>query len=276
MRFPSTTRPGVWVALLVAALASGQACKPKTSCKPGDIEWGVQLSIEASPSINPGADGQPLPTLLRIYQLRGELAVEGLDFDALWKSENPSDLGDAFLSAEEITVFPGRRDTRTLPVEAEATHVLVAALFREPVGTTWFTTYEIPRRHPEVVCSKAPETREYPNPCFFVLVDRNHVAGGPTPPPGATPDPSMTCAPLGVVPGPEPKKKKKRRKRGKKGLLDQAEDLEDPLKTGKGKVPKVPNEPQLPKTPKIPNEPNVKPPSVKPPSVKTPKVNTPR
>lgn len=252
----TTARPLVLVALATLA------CKPKEqSCDPGQIEWGVQLQIQASQLINPDPNGEPLPTVVRFYQVKGELAMDDLDFATLWQSDDPKQLGERFLSAEEMTIFPGQQDQRLLPVEKDATHIIAAAWFREPLGNTWFGTYEIPRRHPEVVCSEAPESHLYPNPCVYVLLDRSLVSGGATPPPGFTVQAGVKCAPLGVVPGPKDKKKKKK----KKGKLGSPDDLleQNTPKTPDPTKPSLPDtpKPNLPQQPSVPERPPVEAPS---------------
>jgi type VI secretion system VasD/TssJ family lipoprotein len=238
-------RRALWILAFCPAIAG---CKKEPTCKPESVQWEVRLALGASPLINLNDEGMALPTAVRIYQLRGDMAVEDLDFDTVWTSEKAEDLGEAFLGVEELTVYPDRPEQRSLPLEDGVTHMVATGLFRQPAGNTWYTVYELPRLHPEVVCSKAPDTKVYPDPCFFLYVDRNALAGGPIPPPGFVPDESVKCAPLGVVPEPKGKKKRRRwRDRNK-------ETLEDPLKTKEveKKVPQTPQTPQ-PQTPNVPD-----------------------
>lgn len=234
------------------------ACRPKEpTCEPGQVEWGVQLLVEATGSINPDRNGNPLPTVVRVFQVRGELVIDDLDFERLWAAPDAKALGEGFASVQELTIYPGQRDRRLLPVEPDATHVVAAAWFREPVGNTWFATYEIPRRHPEVVCDRAPESHLYPNPCLYVLLDRSATSGGATAPPGFQIVPGVQCAPLGVLPGTakaDGKKKKKKKKKKPKGpQLQLPEGVTDP--GGLPSVPQTPSAPSLPSTPSLPSAP---------------------
>ncbi|MBL4687105.1 MAG: type VI secretion system lipoprotein TssJ [Nannocystaceae bacterium] len=240
--------------LACVAVLSCAGCKKEPSCKPDSVEWGVRLAFGASPSINLSENGEPLPTSMRVFQVRGETAIDDLDFDALWAAEKASDLGDAFLAVEQLTIYPDQPGTRSLPIETDATHILAAGLFRESVGNTWYTLYEIPLRHPDVVCAKAPTTKIYPDPCFYVYLDRASLSGGPTPPAGFVPDENVECAPLGAVaPPPEEEGRRGRRKRRKKP------DLDDPLGTKdlEKDIPKTPDTPSLPSQPKAPSGPKV-------------------
>jgi len=231
--------------LVLALLAALAGCKEEESCNPGQVQWGVQLLVEGSSMLNLDANGDSLPTVVRLYQVRGELVLDGLDFQTIWEAEDPEKLGDGFLGVEEMTIYPGQRDERLLPIESSATHIVAAAWFREPLGNTWFSAYEIPLRHPEVVCDKAPEDRVYPNPCYYVLLDRSLVSGGATPPAGFQIDERVKCAPLGVVPGPKKDKKKKKKKRKR-----DPSDLEDPLKTTSPNDAKVPTDAPKPEAPR--------------------------
>lgn len=252
-------------------------CKKEETCKPGEVQWGVQLLIEASSMINPDANGEALPTVVRLYQIRGEIVLDNLDFATIWESEDPKDLGDGFLAVEELTIYPGQNDKRLVPIESQATHIVATGWFREPLGNTWYASYEIPRRHPDVVCQKAPESKVYPNPCFYALLDRSAVTGGPTPPAGLEIDGTVQCAPLGVVLGDDhsgkKKKKKKRKKKRKKT------GLEDPLKDKNrvdGTRPEVPESPPRKLPPRVlPRKPHVSAPT-RPRTPSVPPVGDPR
>lgn len=244
---------------VAAGLLGG--CKPEQpSCEPDSVKWGLQLVLQAADTINPTDEGDSLPTTVRVFQLRGDLALDDLDFEALWKAEKAEELGESFLSMEELTMFPAKGEQRKLPVESGATHVLAAALFRKPASDTWYTAYELPTNHAEVVCHKAPTSKQYPEPCFYVRLDRNGVEGGPTPPAGFEDDGKLQCAPLGVVIAPteqdEKSAKKERRKRRRKGReAPESDDLQKQLDGAGDQVPDVPETPKTPELPDVPETP---------------------
>lgn len=230
--------------LALPFFASG--CKDDTpTCEPDSVEWGVSLVVGAGSRINPNEDGEALPTVVRVYQMRGELAAEDVDSGEMWKSEKAEELGEDFLAVDELTLAPDSRDLRTIPLKEDATHLMAAGLFRESVGRTWYTLYEIPRRHPDNVCARDPVGKNIPDPCFFVYLDRSEVTGGEMPPAGFDVQ-NVECAPLG--PPPRPKEKKRVRLRDRKKL---DENLEDPLRSKEieDKKPKKPNVPGRPDTP---------------------------
>ena len=240
----------LWPVGLALALA---ACKDdQPTCDPGTVEWDVSLVIGAGERINPNEEGDPLPTVVRVYQLRGELAAEGVSAAEMWASEKAEDLGEDFLAVDELTLAPDSGDVRRIPLKEDATHLMAAGLFRETVGSTWYTIYEIPRRHPEAVCARDPVGKNIPDPCFFVYLDRSEVTGGEMPPAGFDAE-NVQCAPLG--PPPKPPEKKRRRLRDRKKV---EKDLEDPLRSKEieEKTPKRPSLPSAPETPSAPDLPS--------------------
>ncbi len=237
---------------LLALLLMQASCKDDSpTCEPDSVEWDVSLVVGAGDRINPNEDGDPLPTVVRVYQLRGELAAEDVDAGQMWASEKAEDLGDDFLAVDELTIAPESRDLRSIPLKEEATHLMAAGLFREPVGTTWYTLYEIPRRHPENVCARDPVGKNIADPCFFVFLDRSEVSGGEMPPAGFDAS-EVECAPL----GPPPKPKEKKRRRFRRG--DAEKELDDPLRSKEieDKTPKKPSAPGRPSTPSKPDVPS--------------------
>jgi type VI secretion system protein VasD len=251
-------RPLIAAVGLIAAIGLAGGCKQEQpTCQPDSVKWGLQLVLQASDTINPTDEGDSLPTTVRVFQLRGDLVLDDLDFEALWKAEKAADLGESFLAMEELTMFPAKGELRKLPVESEATHVLAAALFRKPASDTWYTAYELPTNHAEVVCAKAPTSKQYPEPCFYVRLDRNGLEGGPTPPAGFDDDGTLQCAPLGVVIAPseqdEKSSKKERRKKRRKGR--EAPETDDLQKQLDGAGDQVPDVPETPKTPEVPDMP---------------------
>lgn len=271
MRSTSMLLPS-WSAVLGAALlvAPLAACKQEEpTCQPDSIEWRMQLAIQSSNTINQTDDGESLPTVIRVFQLRGELAIDSLEFDRVWEVEEASELGESFLRMEELTMFPDQGEVRQVPVEDEATHVVAAALVRKPAAKSWFTSYEIPVQHPEVVCAKSPVKKLYPNPCFYIRLDRNVLDGGATPPAGFASDGSLQCAPLGVAPVPEEDDKAKRkrerkerrdRRKQRRDKLKKVEDTPDDLEKQLDRGPEIPGgdkvpRPELPDGPRLPDSP---------------------
>jgi len=225
-------------------------CKEeRPPCEPDTVKWGVSLVIGAGTRVNPNDEGEALPTVVRVFQMRGELAAEDIDPEQVFEVEKAEELGEDFLAFDELLMAPSSSDLRTIPLKEEATHLMAAGLFRQTLGRTWYTLYEIPRQHADSVCARDPVGKDIPDPCFFVFADRSEVSGGEVPPPNFGAE-GVQCAPLG--PPPKVDKKKGRRLRRRKDI---DEELEDPLRT-KDIEEKTPDRPTLPDAPQAPKRPD--------------------
>ncbi len=105
----------------------------------------LHLDIRARAALNVNDDGIPLPTMIRIYQLKDRKAFDGADYKAL-------SAGDALvikadlLAEKDIRLKPGEALQIDMPMEETAQYVAVAAMFLSPDQTrnTWRVV--IPRK----------------------------------------------------------------------------------------------------------------------------------
>jgi type VI secretion system VasD/TssJ family lipoprotein len=230
--------------------------KDTPTCTPEDKKWKVRVLVQPAEIINPDDKGDSLATVLRFYQLSGDVALSTLDFRDAWQKGKEA-FGEEFLAEEERTIYPGRPELIELEPDPKATHIVAVAIFREPQGVSWFRTWEVPKYHGDSVCIAERKHETYPDPCFYVLIDRNTLDGGHTPPPGFDAKKvSVQCPgpPLKVKP-PQPtsKKEEKKKKRDLKKLkkLEKAKDAKVP----EAKAPEAPGAPEAPKGPEAPAAP---------------------
>lgn len=120
---------------VLASLALGCASTPEPRPECGDPPP-IALTIEATPRMNPDAEGRALPTELRLYQVRDASALEMSSFEDVWQ-DAPTVLGDALLSEETLTVYPDDRLTRELRPSPEAQAIVAVVIVRQPTGRTW-------------------------------------------------------------------------------------------------------------------------------------------
>jgi type VI secretion system VasD/TssJ family lipoprotein len=233
--------------LIAAALATQAGCRRKgkddsqePACDPAKAEWSLHVVVQPSPSMNLDDQGQPLDTVLRIYELNSDLNTAALDFEEVW-SKGGAVFGDALVNETEVTIFADRDFIHDIKPDPKTTHVLAAAIFRKPVGNTWYRVYKVPTDHGEALCAQPGV--EIPDPCFFVVLDANQVDGGPTPP--ATFDRSrltMRCAPPGLPKAKKAPPKNKDEKKDKKSRFEKlksgAKDGQDAAKKGSDGVNK--------------------------------------
>jgi type VI secretion system protein VasD len=193
--------PITGLALGLAASLTLGACKKKgETCKPEEYAFKeIALHIQANRDLNLDEEGNPLPTVIRIYQLNGDLATRSLDFTELWEDHEAA-LGDEYISDKEIQIFPDSSELIKITPEDGARYILVFAAFQQPVGNTWFRVYEIPGTYGQQACELKNEDKDpatLGEPCAYMYLERNQVDGGKDVPPGFDEDKVETvCTPI--------------------------------------------------------------------------------
>ncbi|HLK92906.1 MAG TPA: type VI secretion system lipoprotein TssJ [Polyangia bacterium] len=142
------------MALLMAALAAcshsstppaAAANAPPAPCPSPEP---LRLNLRASAHLNLSERGEPLATVVRVYQLKGTGKISVASFDDLLDHDKDA-LGEDFVAMQELTVNPGATLDPPLVRSPEATHVAVVALFRKPASTTWRTIEKLPPPDPQ-------------------------------------------------------------------------------------------------------------------------------
>lgn len=127
--FPGRMPLVVATVVLLVALAG---CSPR-----------VDLSMAATPEINPAPSGDPLSVVVRLYQLDDDTPFLEADFDDLLAGDEDA-LGDAMLAREEYVVRPDEQKNVTVDMEEDATHAAVAVLYRRPDSDRWRVIEALP------------------------------------------------------------------------------------------------------------------------------------
>jgi type VI secretion system protein VasD len=117
--------------LLATACASGPAVRPECPAPRSG-----ELVLEASDHLNPDRHGAALPTEVRLYQLRDAASLEHASFEDVWQDAAAA-LGDAIVSEESVTVYPGQTIRRQLRAEDDAHVIAAVVIVREPAGNAW-------------------------------------------------------------------------------------------------------------------------------------------
>lgn len=188
VRRRSHSRPAHAVLATVVWLLSGAgplACRPPAAAPPSPPRSAVQLLIQAAPVINPGHHGEPWPTALTIYQLRGDPeAPDHEPFDlANLAARGDAAFGELLVGKRDFTAFPDTRARLVIPLGPEATHLVAVAHFREPLGDAAHLVFAV------------PDTRAA-DPCFYLGLERSELDGGEFPPPGFDPAAFATTCPV--------------------------------------------------------------------------------
>lgn len=224
----SRRRSPCWVAVLLPSLlASGlllAGCKKKEgeTCNPDEKGFKkVRVVVQSTEEINLDPEGTPRATSLRIYQLKGGRTLDvPLDFRQVWQDAKVV-FGDELLKEEELTIYPAKTEVFEIKPEDEATHFVATAIFREPVGSAWYSEWETPKFHGDSVCLAEAKKQTYEDPCFLLFMEGSQIEGGHKPPPGmdvkalaiACPPPPLTVKPAPALDPKEEKKKKRKEKR---------------------------------------------------------------
>lgn len=127
------------VLVIGACSSSGPVPKEPEKCKLQVLTG----AIVASPHINPTIEGEPRPVQLRLYQLKSDTAFLNASFEQIWQDDKTA-LADSLVKAEEMSVYPNTRVAFKFERNDAAQFLTAAALFREPKGRTWFTSFELP------------------------------------------------------------------------------------------------------------------------------------
>jgi type VI secretion system protein VasD len=122
------------------------ACSSNSTLPPEPEKCKLQVlsgAILASPRINPTTTGEPRPVQLRLYQLKNDTSFLNSTFEQIWQDDKTA-LGDALVKSDELTIYPDTRTEFKFKRDDAAQFLTAAALFREPKGRTWFTSFELP------------------------------------------------------------------------------------------------------------------------------------
>lgn len=94
------------------------------------------IEISASEDLNPDPDGQPVPVVLRIYQLKQPGGFMGADFYSLFDKETAV-LGPDLVAREEITLRPSQLLHIQRPLDPATSAVGVLAAYRAIDQSRW-------------------------------------------------------------------------------------------------------------------------------------------
>jgi type VI secretion system protein VasD len=199
-------------AALALALISGVGACGGSQARPSCdfVPETGNLTIEAGERLNPDEQGQPLPTIVRVYQLKGIGSLEPSAFDAIWR-DAPTVLGDTLLSVDEVTLYPGDTIVRSFERNPEASFIVGMAVVRRPTGKSWRSIVRMPSSAAALQCmaqqaDPGAETAAPPIPQVRFRVDDYQIRGSlrllpaPTPACAAT---DLACLQQSAVDGAE-------------------------------------------------------------------------
>lgn len=124
-----------YISAITLLLLNGCASTPKPVI--------VKISINAQPSLNPDSRGRPSPVVMKLYELKSDVAFNGGDFFSVFDNEQKT-LGGDLLNSEVFQLRPGETLKLERPIQPDARYVAVVAAFRDLEHSQWRAALAIP------------------------------------------------------------------------------------------------------------------------------------
>ena len=96
----------------------------------------IDLNIASQANVNPDHSGRPSPVIVKMYELKSDLAFNQSDFSALFSNPMQT-LGADLLAADEITLVPGEVLKIAYQPTLETKFVGIVAGFRQMERAHW-------------------------------------------------------------------------------------------------------------------------------------------
>ncbi|WP_394822138.1 type VI secretion system lipoprotein TssJ [Pendulispora albinea] len=121
----------------------GQAAAPPPAAPAKCEPQHITVSVLASPMINPTDEGSARPVVVRVYQLKGDTRLYNATFEQIWH-EDKTTLADDLVKVDEVQAYPATRKDLKFDRAEGVEYVAAVALFHNPKGKTWYTTFDLP------------------------------------------------------------------------------------------------------------------------------------
>jgi type VI secretion system protein VasD len=108
--------------------------------------FGIRLT--ASGRLNPGDHGEPLATVVRIYQLKRPEKLTTASFDDILDHDKDV-IGADLCEVQEVTLSPGETIPRALKRAQDAAYIAAVALYRKPSGNGWRAVKQLTAPDPQ-------------------------------------------------------------------------------------------------------------------------------
>jgi type VI secretion system protein VasD len=104
----------------------------------------AKVNLQPSKLMNVSDDGNPLPTVVWIYQLKSKNKMEQANFMAIWRNDKEI-LDDDLLEKKEVTIYPGKAQDIETKKKDGAGYIAIVAIFRNPDEDTnkWKQIFEL-------------------------------------------------------------------------------------------------------------------------------------
>jgi type VI secretion system protein VasD len=153
-RLPSRPRRRLIVIGVLLAVAAVSGCATDKSAKTTPVKFDIQ----ADQQVNPDANGQPTPVVVRVYELKSTTAFTQAAFFDLFDNDAKV-LGSDLVAKREFEIKPGDRVDFDRDTPVETRYIGVTAAFRLGDDSQWRTTAEIkPEKNNTIVVKVAAQS----------------------------------------------------------------------------------------------------------------------
>lgn len=188
---PRDPRALILSGCIILALAASSGCRSKGTQNPQEAQdcervespsWPLRVFLQPSQSMNPDANGNPLDTQLRFFQVsQSKTAMAVTSVTQLWDEKAATEIfGDTLLKQDDQIAYIGRPYAFELQLDPASTHLLAAGLLRNTSGQDFMRELALPINYTKNKC--VSEASKAPPPCLFVLVEDRRVLVSYTPP----------------------------------------------------------------------------------------------
>ncbi|KIH76525.1 type VI secretion system protein VasD [Geoalkalibacter ferrihydriticus] len=96
----------------------------------------VRVGLSSTANLNLNDFDEPLPVVVRVYQLNDDADFLKADFSDLWKDDLKA-LGNSLLTRDEVVMNPAAQMVLEYPRHDQTRFVAVMGVFRKPGENSW-------------------------------------------------------------------------------------------------------------------------------------------
>ena len=123
---------------LSAVFAVGCASGPPKPVK-------THIAVTATSDVNPESAGKAAPVVVRVYQLKSDVAFSSADFFALFDDDKKVLAGD-LVARDEFELSPGEQRPLEVMVPIEVRFIAALAAYRDIRNSTWRAIAPVPKK----------------------------------------------------------------------------------------------------------------------------------
>ncbi|WP_258868074.1 type VI secretion system lipoprotein TssJ [Alkalilimnicola ehrlichii] len=106
----------------------------------------MRVGVSSTANLNMNEFNEPLPVVVRVYQLSSAQAFENATFEDLWRDDIAA-LGDSLVMKEEVVIDPADQRRFEMDRHDQAEYVGAVAIFREPGEQGWKSIQPLPSNY---------------------------------------------------------------------------------------------------------------------------------